>query len=74
MLLPPSYRTESIDRQHPNTVAIMRGPVMYVGCAQTPSATATPPSEKTPAVATGYSLLPFYEVDKEEYKTYFTPA
>jgi DUF1680 family protein len=73
MILPQSYRTEPIDRQHTDTVAVMRGPMMYVGV--------TPPAapamiehvaEEPPAAAAGFSLVPFYEVDREGYTTYFT--
>src|SRR6185312_3528280 len=30
LILPQTFRTEPVDNQHPNTVALMRGPVEYV--------------------------------------------
>src|ERR1035441_8119464 len=36
LTLPQSFRTESIDDLHPETVALMRGPVQYVALNPTP--------------------------------------
>jgi uncharacterized protein len=73
IILPQSYRTEPIDRQHTDTVAVMRGPMMYVGLTPpTAPAIIKHLSEEPPAAAAGFSLVPFYEVDREKYMTYFT--
>jgi uncharacterized protein len=58
MHLPQSFRTEAIDRLHPETVALMRGPVLYAHLNQTTGA-----SDKSAAV-------PFYQVQNETYGVY----
>jgi DUF1680 family protein len=35
MHLPQGFRTEAIDESHPNTVALLRGPVLYAGLDST---------------------------------------
>ena len=60
MILPQSYRTEPIDRQHTDTVAVMRGPMMYVGLTPpTAPAIIQHISEEPPAAAAGFSLVLF---------------
>ena len=83
--LPQSFRTEPIDDQHPNVVAVMRGPVMLVAI--------DPPDgleKKTLSIDKGFSavaqrsgtwvrdeggqqvvFLPFHQVQNERYTTYF---
>ena len=79
------FRTEPIDDQHPNVVAVMRGPVMLVAI--------DPPDgleKKTLSIDKGFSavaqssgtwvrdeggqqlvFLPFHQVQNERYTTYF---
>ena len=86
--LPQEFRGEPIDDQHPNCVALMRGPLMLVAL--------DPPEglEKKPlAIHDGFTALqtgsdawarndggqeivfiPFYQVQNEQYTTYFTRA
>ena len=83
--LPQSIRTEPIDDQHPNVVAVMRGPVMLVAI--------DPPDgleKKSLSINKGFSgvgqrsdtwvrdedgqqmvFLPFHQVQNERYTTYF---
>ncbi len=83
--LPQSFRTEPIDDQHPNVVALMRGPVMLVAI--------DPPDgleKKSISFDKGFTavgqrsgtwvrdkdgqqvvFLPFHQVQNERYTTYF---
>jgi hypothetical protein len=83
--LPQSFRTEPIDDQHPNVVAVMRGPVMLVAI--------DPPDgleKKSLSIDKGFTavaqssgtwvrdvdgqqvvFLPFHQVQNERYTTYF---
>jgi DUF1680 family protein len=83
--LPQSFRTEPIDDQHPNVVAVMRGPVMLVAI--------DPPDgleKKNLSIDKGFTalaqnsgtwvrnedgqqvvFLPFHQVRNERYTTYF---
>jgi hypothetical protein len=84
--LPQTFRAESIDDQHPNVAAIMRGPIMLVAI--------NPPDgleKRTLAMDEGFRavsqgagawmrneggqeivFLPFHRVQNERYTTYFT--
>jgi len=81
--LPFSFRTEPVDDQHPNTVALMHGPLMLV--ALDPSLkldTKSLDSERSkPGETLGVATLPetlrfapFYRVGEQSYTTYSTPA
>ena len=83
--LPQSFRTELIDDQHPNVVAVMRGPVMLVAI--------DPPDgleKRSISFDKGFRpagqkfgtwvrdedgqqvvFLPFHQVQNERYTTYF---
>jgi hypothetical protein len=68
-------RTEAIDQQHENLVALMRGPVMFVAVDQhLKIPRAAIPEDPTKSVAAGeVKFVPFYRVrDNETYTTYFT--
>jgi hypothetical protein len=61
--LPFGDRTEAIDDRHPDTVALMRGPLMMV---------AVNAPDGTPDIAApGLRFAPFYAVRGESYATYF---
>ena len=61
--LPFGDRTEAIDDRHPDTVALMRGPLMMV---------AVNAPDGTPDIAApGLRFAPFYAVRSESYTTYF---
>ena len=83
LMLPQTFRTEAIDELHPNTVAIMRGPVEYVGLntfGDKPNQLgrtrprlrgnlkAIAPQAFT---ADGTTFVPLYSVQSETYDTYF---
>lgn len=86
LTLPQSFRVEPIDEQHPETVALMRGPVMYV--ALNPAndlgkdRLALPGSLKplaSQAFTENYGghqviFVPFYQIENESYTTYFNRA
>lgn len=86
LTIPQGFRTEHIDEQHPETVALMRGPVQYV--ALNPPADLTndrlplPASLKQIAPETfaenhgGRQLIfvPLYRIRNETYTAYFTRA
>ena len=61
--LPSADRTEAIDDRHPDTVAMMRGPLMMVAV--------NPPAGPLEARARGLRMEPFYGVTGETYTTYF---
>ncbi len=80
--LPSKPRLEAIDREHPNTAALMQGPlVLFAKTATQPVLTreqALGAEQRTPGewtVATGAEplrLAPFTEVGDERYATYLT--
>ena len=86
LTLPQQFRTESIDDQHPNTVALMHGPVQYV--ALNPPAGLT--NDRLPLPASlkpsgpqsfveNYSgtqiiFVPLHSIQNATYTTYFTKA
>jgi len=84
LTLPQSLRTLPIDDQHPDTVALMNGPVMYVAAAGVPAGrTITPPPglmrlpqtpDGTPLPGNGAVLVPYYRVKDETYDAYFRIA
>ena len=86
LTLPQDFRTESIDDQHPNTVALMRGPVQYVALNPPPSLT----NDRLPLPASlkqsspqsfvenyqGAQLIfvPLHTIQNQTYTSYFTKA
>lgn len=84
--LPQAFRTEPIDDLHPNVVAVMRGPLMLVvidppdGLEKRPllieegfsvlgqRADAWTRNESGRQIV----FIPFYQVQHEQYTTYFT--
>lgn len=84
LTLPFSIRAVTIDTKHPDTVALMHGPLMLaalnppVTLSATAAALASPralpsgPSEFECETATGtLKLRPWYKVQREPYSTYF---
>ncbi len=86
LTIPQDFRTEAIDEQHPETVALMRGPVQYVALNPPDDLTRDrlplPSSLKqaAPEVFTeDYSgrqliFVPLYRIQNETYTAYFTRA
>ena len=86
--LPFSFRVEAIDDQHPNTVALMRGPLMLVALdpqlTLTPNANEPAPAFKpVPSAAQNFDMVgssatirfaPFYTVGDRSYTTYLEKA
>jgi uncharacterized protein len=82
--LPQDFRTEAIDDMHPNTVALMRGPVQYIALNPPPEVTRQrmrlpgdlKPIAQQRAIFAGENLIfsPLYSVDGESYNTYFDVA
>jgi len=86
LTIPQDFRTEPIDEQHPETVALMRGPVQYV--ALSPPADLTTNRLRLPASLkqiapeafvenyAGRQLIfvPLYQIHNETYTAYFTRA
>lgn len=84
--LPFTFRTEAIDEQHSDTVALMRGPLMLVALDSkleiSAKAIGSPDSLKpAPFAKQAFDLqqvqrpvrfVPFYAVGNESYTTYFT--
>jgi DUF1680 family protein len=85
LTLPFGFRTEAIDNQHPDTVAVMRGPLMYVAVAP-PSNIASLPLDLPRGLASvahspktfaydlptqSLSFRPYYELQNEQYNSYF---
>jgi uncharacterized protein len=80
--LPQSFRAEPIDGQHPNVVALMRGPVMLVAVDPPdglekrvlPIDEGFSPVAQQPGAWTRNEIvfLPFHQVQNERYTTYFT--
>jgi DUF1680 family protein len=81
--LAQSFRTEAIDDLHPNTVAVMRGPLMYVEVNPTAESSGLPPLGGLRPVDGNAGMFfaggadrkrvhaPFYKVRDESYTTYF---
>jgi DUF1680 family protein len=81
--LAQSFRTEAIDDKHPNTVAVMRGPLLYVelnpsaGAAKLGSLSGRKPTDGIPGAFAEHTggqeivHVPFYFVHDESYTTYF---
>lgn len=83
--LPFTFRTEPVDEQHPETVALVRGPLMLVALdpklklpkgAITSSgalspASYNPQSFELPAGEGKLTFVPFYAVKEETYTSYF---
>ncbi len=86
LTLPQSFRTEAIDDLHPETVALMRGPVQYVAVNPTPELSterlALPAGLKQTgpqSFTENYSgneiiFIPLHHIQNETYTTYFTKA
>ena len=86
LTVPQSFRTEPIDDLHPETVALMRGPVQYVALNPTPELTQArltlPSSLKQLAPQSfveNYSgtqiiFIPLQHIQNGTYTTYFTKA
>lgn len=84
--LPQSFRTEAIDDQHSDTVALLRGPLVYVEINPSPGRNALPTIDKLRAVAgtSDFSCadasgatrvhVPLYVIRNETYTTYFDKA
>jgi DUF1680 family protein len=86
--LPFSFRTEPVDGQHRNTVALMRGPLLLVALDPQPRLDANslnspqaprkiPGSVQTFEVTdlpTKLRFVPFYEVGDQGYSTYLQQA
>jgi DUF1680 family protein len=86
LTLPQSFRTEPIDELHPNTVALMRGPVQYVALNPTPDLGTErltlpaglkqigPQSYVENYAGTQVVFVPLHQVQSATYTTYFTQA
>jgi len=86
LTLPQDFRTEAIDDLHPETVALMRGPVQYVALNPTVELStdrlALPASLKQLApqcfvedyAGVQVVFVPLYQVQNETYATYFSKA
>jgi len=86
LTLTQSFRTEPIDEQHPETVALMRGPVMYVALKPANDlgkGGLTLPGSLTPLSSQTFTenygghqviFVPFYQIRSESYTTYFNRA
>jgi DUF1680 family protein len=86
LTLPQSFRTEAIDDLHPNTVALMRGPVQYVALnppADLLNDRLSLPSSLKPSGAEAYVenysgmqivFVPLHQIQNGTYTTYFTKA
>ncbi|HEV2134534.1 MAG TPA: beta-L-arabinofuranosidase domain-containing protein [Terracidiphilus sp.] len=84
--LPQTFRTEAIDDQHPKTVAILRGPLVYVELSPAAGETSLAaldsmrPLTDSPGLfyaGTGEGMrvhAPLYFVRNESYTTYFENA
>jgi DUF1680 family protein len=72
LTLPFSFRTVPIDDRNPDTVAVMRGPVMLTAIDPPDPLTATAAElAHMDTVAGKVRLRPFYQVQRETYSTYF---
>ncbi len=84
--LPHSFQTVAIDEQHPDTVALMRGPVMFVALSPKlllPKTAAFEMLKPSPNGRQSFELqetpeklrfMPFYAVKDETYTNYVTQA
>lgn len=80
LTLPQAFRLESIDDQHPDTVALMRGPVQYValnapGNFTRLSAAVGDLRQAAPQVytdASGLTYVPLYLTGNDVYTSYFS--
>jgi DUF1680 family protein len=84
LTLPFSFRTVPIDDLNPDTVAVMRGPVMLTAVDPPEQLAASAPAISRMQPVTGRALefdcqtaggkvrmRPFYQVQRETYSTYF---
>lgn len=82
--LPLRFRTEAVDDRHPDTAAVMRGPLMYVALDPPPELATTrlslpndlqpaahPPLFEYPISGKKLVFMPYYSVRDETYNTYF---
>lgn len=84
--MPQSFHTQAIDDLHPNTVALMRGPLMYVEMNPLPGKAPLAPVDKLHRMGDTNGLFcenasgrmrvhaPFYYIHNETYTTYFEKA
>ncbi len=80
--LPQHFRTEPIDELHPNTAALMRGPIMYAALnpsSDSASQRFTLPANLTQIAPQAFTqketvFVPFYSIQNEIYNTYFNLA
>lgn len=85
--MPQEFHTEAIDNLHPNTVALMHGPLLYVEMNPLPGKAPLAPANKLRPMAGSHGLLycenasgrmrvhaPFYFIHNETYTTYFEKA
>ncbi len=70
LTLPMAFSTEAIDAQHPDTVALMRGPVMHVAVNGSPKLLSV--DGGVPVAKADTRFMPFYKVNDETYTTYLT--
>lgn len=69
--IPLVTREEPVDAQHPNLVAVMRGPVMLVA-AMDPQVKLAMGAPGEVRAAPAAAMMPFYRVKDEVYTTYLT--
>lgn len=88
LTLPQDFRTEPIDELHPETAALLRGPLQYVALNRSPDtaedrlpplASLRPIGGASQAFAAGAGerrtvYIPLYRVRNENYTSYFTRA
>ena len=86
LTLPQSFRTEAIDDLHPETVALMRGPVQYVAVSPTAELSSERLTLPAGLKQTGpqsfvenYSgndinFVPLHQIQNDTYTTYFSKA
>jgi DUF1680 family protein len=86
--MPFAWHTQAVDEQHPNTVALMRGPLMMVALDGPPRlnknwVSSSGALRKSPSNADTFEmtalpekirLVPFYRVGEESYTTYLELA
>jgi hypothetical protein len=72
LTLPMEFRTEAIDGQNPNVVAMMRGPVMYVAATDAPKLYLN--GQSSPSASVRSRFVPFYKIQDECYTTYLDRA
>ncbi len=84
--MPQTFRTEPIDDLHPNTVALMHGPLMYVEITPAPGQATLAPMDQLHPLSGSNGLfcqnasgrmrlhVPVYFVRNESYTTYFNKA